>query len=168
MSEDRSCQVYIGYLPNDARMEDVEDFFKGMIHTVWKLILNLGSLRAWFGFRAYNVGRVFSIVISSKFHMGWFRDEYHRGLIRVPGLYSILGSYESATLDIVWHILERNTSIWNCMQSVALKGVSTNGQVLYSNAWPLYKLVSGLIDNVDVYIIAFLGSNWFSFQVMER
>ena len=30
MSEDRSCQVYIGYLPNDARMEDVEDFFKGM------------------------------------------------------------------------------------------------------------------------------------------
>merc|ERR1712142_945052 len=27
--EDRSCQVYIGYLPNDARMEDVEDFFKG-------------------------------------------------------------------------------------------------------------------------------------------
>merc|ERR1712137_1107851 len=29
MSEDRSCQVYIGYLPNDARMEDVEDFFKG-------------------------------------------------------------------------------------------------------------------------------------------
>ena len=30
MSEDRSRQVYIGYLPNDARMEDVEDFFKGM------------------------------------------------------------------------------------------------------------------------------------------
>merc|ERR1712183_336022 len=29
MSDDRSCQVYIGYLPNDARMEDVEDFFKG-------------------------------------------------------------------------------------------------------------------------------------------
>ena len=32
MSDDRSCQVYIGYLPNDARMEDVEDFFKGMTH----------------------------------------------------------------------------------------------------------------------------------------
>merc|ERR1711970_33140 len=27
--DDRSRQVYIGYLPNDARMEDVEDFFKG-------------------------------------------------------------------------------------------------------------------------------------------
>ena len=29
MSDDRSKQVYIGYLPNDARMDDVEDFFKG-------------------------------------------------------------------------------------------------------------------------------------------
>jgi len=29
MSDDRSKQVYIGYLPNDARMDDVEEFFKG-------------------------------------------------------------------------------------------------------------------------------------------
>merc|ERR1712147_40033 len=27
--DDRSKQVYIGYLPNDARMEDVGEFFKG-------------------------------------------------------------------------------------------------------------------------------------------
>ena len=33
MSDDRSKQVYIGYLPNDARMEDVEDFFKGFFST---------------------------------------------------------------------------------------------------------------------------------------
>ena len=29
MSDDRSKQVYIGFLPNDARMDDVEEFFKG-------------------------------------------------------------------------------------------------------------------------------------------
>ena len=36
MSDDRSKQVYIGYLPNDARMDDVEDFFKG--EHIWFLI----------------------------------------------------------------------------------------------------------------------------------
>lgn len=33
MGDDRSKQVYIGYLPNDARMEDVEEFFKGFLNS---------------------------------------------------------------------------------------------------------------------------------------
>ena len=47
MSDDRSKQVYIGYLPNDARMDDVEDFFKGEKRKVFSKIDNQINYRFW-------------------------------------------------------------------------------------------------------------------------
>ena len=62
--DDRSKQVYIGYLPNDARMEDVEEFFKGFLKylnflnnslkRLWRNQIN--QFEAWLRFRRFRIG----------------------------------------------------------------------------------------------------------------